>query len=305
MWDTDKWYKKLVEWEYVDNYDFKDDSWKLLEWEWHILLLVLDACNNASTIEKKMLISSKWDFSANMVANPIFWAPTLKVDFLANVFWNIWNLSYDWTFWDWSKWVWKIISHYYTEEWYYNVELIVRDKVTWKTVSNTAVITVDDAFGNNDDNDGDIDWDWVLDSDDDCILIPWPVENNWCPILDSNECKTDDDCDIWQTCDLEYWYCVLDTDWDKVPDSKDDCRLTPWPVENNWCPYWNIEDDDCLVNRSKSVIAWGSVCNTCPCDIEVDFRAEIRKCDIVFPTILSPDWKDIYAKWENYVVKND
>jgi hypothetical protein len=37
-------------------------------------------------------------------------------------------------------------------------------------------------------------------------------------------------------------------------------------------------------------------CDTCPCKTRVDILASMRSCDIIFPSILSPDQKSIYIR---------
>jgi hypothetical protein len=134
------------------------------------------------------------------------------------------------------------------------------------------------------------------------VSVFWVKENNWCPIF-SRQCTSNSDCSKWKMCDINAWYCVLDTDWDKVPDSNDNCRLTPWLINNFWCPAWAIWEN-CYLDTSDSWVCGAATCNSCPCDNTLDFKADFRKCDLVFPTILSPDGKDIYAKWENKIIEN-
>jgi hypothetical protein len=45
------------------------------------------------------------------------------------------------------------------------------------------------------------------------------------------------------------------------------------------------------------------ICRTCPCDLNFDFLASVRKCDTIFPAIISPDKQTIYSKWNNYLIK--
>jgi hypothetical protein len=52
-----------------------------------------------------------------------------------------------------------------------------------------------------------------------------------------------------------------------------------------------------------SFIIWNSICNSCPCNFKLDFIAILRKCDLVFPAITSPDWKKIYWKWDVYKIQ--
>ena len=45
-----------------------------------------------------------------------------------------------------------------------------------------------------------------------------------------------------------------------------------------------------------------SACTSCPCEYSLDFNAALRRCDIVFPTILSPDKKTIYSRGKIYEI---
>jgi hypothetical protein len=232
-----------------------------------------------------------------MKANPKVGYATLNTKFSATVYGNTWDVTYSWNFGDWHKAVWRVVEHPYTKSWNYNAVLVIEDKLTWKRVTDSVVIKVLEK--KQEDNLSDIDKDWILDKDDYCVSVFWVKENNWCPIFEK-ECKVNSDCTKWKMCDG--WYCVLDTDWDKVPDNKDNCRLTPWLIDNKWCPAGAIWEN-CYMNKNISWVCGSASCNSCPCPNEVNFKADLRKCDLVFPTILSPDWKDIYAKWQNKIIE--
>lgn len=369
LWQAKNPYKKIFNTQYVDNYEFKDNTGKLLEWNWNITLEIQDNCGDTSTINKSVYISDKTDFSAEIMANPKIWKATLVTDFEAKIYWNVWNVSYTWVFWDWNTAVWRVVQNAYKNPWFYDATVFIEDKETWNKIKDTVVIQVlwenetseiltgdklktvsenyttnnnsennsensynngenigdtdNESINNNSDNtnnslnsslnnssennnsinsNSDIDKDWILDKDDDCVSVFWVKENNWCPIF-SRQCTSNSDCSKWKMCDINAWYCVLDTDWDKVPDSNDNCRLTPWLINNFWCPAWAIWEN-CYLDTSDSWVCGAATCNSCPCDNTLDFKADFRKCDLVFPTILSPDGKDIYAKWENKIIEN-
>ncbi len=116
----------------------------------------------------------------------------------------------------------------------------------------------------------DTDWDWWVDSEDLCPLVKWPEENRWCPILEET-CDKNEDCPEWYLC--FNWYC-------KPKDITRSC-------EYNW---WNL--------------FYGNVvCDTCPCQNNIDFNAILRRCDVIFPAITSPDETEIYSKWSYYKIK--
>ncbi len=239
----------------------------------------------------------------------------------------------------------------------------------------------------------DTDEDWIPDSEDECIFVPWIVANNWCPTTTDGLCDENCSCETWYVCNTlnenicsTKWLCLIedseddpenpdpenpevpkkDTDEDWIPDVKDDCVFVPWDIINDWCPIlaeycdetcscetwykcntqntnicstewicvpenrcgsdfscepwykcnikqwaWSadmawtcVKIDSCLDELNGWVwIFWNAMCNTCPCPITSDFSSEIRVCDIIFPSITSPDSSEIYSKWKNWFVK--
>lgn len=146
----------------------------------------------------------------------------------------------------------------------------------------------------------DSDWDWIPDSQDKCPLVKWEEENNWCPIL-LDSCDINCECKTWFTCSLDKssntpltctkkWFCIPSNDcssdwecwfWEK-------CDFTTWKC---------ISDaSNCFIEAWPSYNYWNVLCDTCPCNYSIDFNSDIRKCDVLFPAITSPDWKDIYWK---------
>lgn len=62
---------------------------------------------------------------------------------------------------------------------------------------------------------------------------------------------------------------------------------------------------ECLASSafSKGAIFGAGSCSSCPCEYSLDFNSAVRRCDIVFPTILSPDKKTIYSRGSVYEIK--
>ena len=56
--------------------------------------------------------------------------------------------------------------------------------------------------------------------------------------------------------------------------------------------------NQCLAHKVAitGAIEGHSACASCPCGCSVDFVSQIRSCDIIFPTILSPDKQTIYSR---------
>ena len=191
----------------------------------------------------------------------------MLVDFEPFVWWWEWPYSYFWDFWDWNNWLWKNIQNIYKQDWVYEVFLLVIDK-NWKSWNASALIQV--TWNNKCDLDSDNDW--IGDCLDLCPLIKWDNINEWCPVLEK-KCSTDSNCS-----DLEY--CSTDKNICVAKKITNNCEYTWWDVI-----FWNV------------------VCNSCPCSNSLDFTSTLRKCDIIFPAITSPDSKNIYSKWELFQIK--
>lgn len=257
------------------------------------------------------------DFKINWLPSYLSWDVCLN-SFVVNVSSSSWWDKYYWNFWDWSSIkTWREVSHSYTRPWNFVVWLSV---YSWSEVYNYSQnIKVWDFNSNYEltqlledcnnwplfvsSEDLDIDWDWVLNINDSCINIPWSEDNQWCPIVEVM-CSKNEDCFSWFAC--YNGLCESDLDGDWVIDSRDLCITTPWVISNNWCPLWvSAWYNSCLSINSSSLIVWtASSCNSCPCQDEVDYISKIRKCDIIFWTVLSADGLWILSKWNNYEVEN-
>ena len=112
---------------------------------------------------------------------------------------------------------------------------------------------------------------WQNDCDDLCPMIAWPDDNYRCPIFET-QCEG-------ELCPHGYM-CGEDDNM---------CHLIP--IERS-----------CLFDSSVGAIFWNIICAQCPCNIELDFRAQIRRCDIVFPAITSPSAQRIYSQWDAVIV---
>lgn len=256
---------------YIDDYTFLSSG------EWRVYVRVIDACWNTSEVYVTIFVSETpqdiKDISLNVwiEANPIFGPESLLVDFGALVSWWKPEYTYEWDFWDGSTGYGKNIDHLYTSEWTYTVTLTVTDSY-WNTWTATAVIQV---TPNKDKCLVDSDGDFVVDCDDLCPTIKWNPWNKWCPFLETpcswNQCS----CPEWYTCsDRDPLTCSTGACIPNIP-VRASCLYTPW----KW-----------------SIFGW-AVCSTCPCNTRLDFLADIRKCDLVFPAITSPRGDTIYSRW--------
>jgi PKD repeat protein len=117
-----------------------------------------------------------------------------------------------------------------------------------------------------------------------------------------------------------------DIDGDGVPNGDDSCPTVYGPKSNKGCPVvpeysstsgkgpfrngaaLTIDSvgSKCLLSTaagSGAIFATALACTTCPCSCDLDFVSQIRRCDILFPTILSPDKKTIYGRGPVYEVQ--
>lgn len=112
-----------------------------------------------------------------------------------------------------------------------------------------------------------------------------------------------------------------DIDSDGVLNDNDLCPMVFGTKESSGCPriveftpvsgkstsFLSTESigNECLASSafSKGALFGESACSSCPCEYSLDFNAAIRTCDIVFPTILSPDKKNIYSRGSVYEIR--
>lgn len=304
-WDstTSSWYSWAFEnkssWQ-TFNQNWKTVSWVSFpsNWVWQVTLkvdswtsifniLINDSSNNNSSSNS----NNSW-LSLLINATPISWYWPLQVSFVSIVWGWDWNYKYSWNFWDWTNSTEASPKKIFQNTWSYKVELTATDW-NWKTGTSSLIIEVlewvacsascscENWFicSSKDKNQCSVSWvcqkdtdsDWVSDINDKCPTLDWVAENNWCPIFDK-PCVSWK-CDNWYFCNTS-WYCEA---------SKEDTSL-------------------CVVPSTSSSIYWNLVCNSCPCAYELKFLANLRKCDVVFPAIISPDAKTIYSRWETFQI---
>ena len=256
---------------YIDDFNFA------IVWVWNIVLTVSDACGQKAREEMTYVVSdTSWNsLNVSMSADPISGFEDLEVNFDAIVSWGIWPYTYEWSFWDGEEWFSQDVDHLFDNDWSYDVILTVTD-VNWVTWTATVVIVVLDR----DSCEQDSDWDWVLDCDDLCPLVSWDVSNSGCPIFETQ-------CSI--TCGCEEWYSCSDND-----------SLTCW----TWICLPDFDPETtCLYTPEIWGIYGNAVCSSCPCNNAIDFLADVRRCDLIFPAITSPNAREIYSRWNMWKVK--
>lgn len=300
LYNQNTWESGMIYWSYVDNYKFNN-------WNRKINLIVVDSDWNIWKAQWNLYVnnnSTNSSFSIDMHANPVYWNAYLWVDFTSTNSDSSDNYTYNWDFWDWQTWNWKNIDHIYQNPWVYEAKLIVTNIKTLEKKESKVTIKVDAAIkcsascscekwstcSTKDPNICSISWiclkdtdnDWLTDNIDKCPLIYWPITNKWCPIL-SKVCSSDNQCNKGSVCNIK----------DLDSSSKQGICV----------PENNIPENSCLYPDSWSSIFWNMMCNSCPCNLNFDFLASIRKCDTIFPAIISPDKTTIYWKWNNYLIK--
>lgn len=266
-------------------------------WLWKISLNVVDNCFSESSVYSMInyneyldnKLNNSWTILENnwqklidnniwvaIKTNVIFWPTPLWVKF-DSIVWNCEECVYYWDFKNWNTSNKSSDINIYKNDWSYWVVLVVKDKY-WNESSAKVVIKAWTDSWNTD-----TDWDWIYDYEDKCVLVKWAKENWWCPVLDQgcnknslvNECKT------WFICWSD-WYCVVNN------------------ISNLNNDVLSSLTNKCLETQNSSSIYWNVLCNTCPCDKSLNFLSVLRKCDILIPSIISKDKRDIYSKWNLY-----
>ena len=264
FYNHDTWNQVIKYGEYLNDYKILSD------WKWQVFLRVIDNCWNTAEVYNTIIVDTnkdtEIDLKVSIDADPIYWIWPLLVDYEWIVNWWIWPYSYFWEFWDWNTWYWKNIENIFKIEWIYKTLLTVIDS-NWKKATADILIQViwkDCTL--------DTDLDWINDCEDVMPLVSWNIKNKWAPILEK-ECKVNSDCREGYVCSNNTKVCL------------------PKELANS-CEYswWDI-------------IFWNAVCNSCPCNNYLDFTANLRRCDVIFPAIVSPDAKNIYWKWELYQIQ--
>jgi len=255
---------------YIDNFNF------LNSWVWQIFLTVTDACNQQASEGMTYIVRDDSDaINVSIIANPILWYEDLEVDFRAIVSWWTRPYTYEWDFWDTWEWFSQNLSHIYLNDSAYRVLLTATD-INGLSGSATTVIVVLDR----DSCEQDVDWDWVPDCDDPCPIVPWVESNSGCPIFET-PCGNDCWCEEWYSCSIQ-----------------DSLTCSTWVCLPNFKPKTT-----CLYTPDLWAIYGNAVCSSCPCDNNLDFLADVRRCDLIFPAITSPDAREIYSQWNIWQVQ--
>lgn len=240
------------------------------------------------------------------------------------------NNTLKWNFWDGNTSTLSNPSHTFNSPWTYTVILTVKDPATWDERQASAIIVV---MGESD-SDGD----GVYDSIDLCKNVRGIPDNNGCPLFatvdyeknlvsllswngegwwDQRDTDGDGTFNRFDTCPTVYWPssnqgCPLWNPWDRdgdgIQDDTDKCVRVPGSISNAGCPeaslIESITANTCVLwkMQAQGMMMANPICSTCPCEQTIRILSDLRSCDIVFPTILSPDLQDVYSRGGFYVV---
>lgn len=246
---------------YIDDFRFPSEG------IWRIYSRVIDRCWNSSevfsTIEIWVWLSVSFD------ADPIAGYEALDVNFIARVNGGVGPFEYLWDFGDGSSSVGLELWHLFERQWIYTVKLTVIDS-QWNRASATGIIEVYDDNSCQQDTDGD----GINDCEDSCPRLAWDISNSGCPIYEL-WCGDDCSCPEGYTC------------------SSNDPNVCS---NGAICVPITPKIQSCLYRHDRPSIFGGAVCNSCPCDQGLDFFADMRACDIIFPAITSPDGSSVYSR---------
>lgn len=289
VWTTwDSWDFEYV-WHFtnISNWESVDANWPCLNnfnlwasWKWIVTLVVIDKSTwKTSTSSASVFVSwicwndcqcPKWTTCSNKDQNSCS---------------RIWRCVPE----DWTKWIWVSIKAV-PLSWYEPLD------VAFSSIVNTSLNL-------------DYLWefcDWTTSTEKNPSHT---FTNVWaCPVK-----LTVKDV-VWNTAKSNAiinvtWKNWDDDDWDWIVNEKDYCQNEAWPARNNWCPDSKVISTEiwnkCLEQSVKTIwaIEWLTMCNSCPCSYSFDFKASLRKCDIVFPAITNTTWDKLYSRWKIYQIK--
>ncbi len=266
------WFVNIINWEsFTKNWKYLNDVKFLNSGIWKVNLRVRDNCTNESEM---YLYVGVWDdsmLSSMMKTSYINSSRWAEIEFKSVVSSGESPYEYAWDFGDGDDWIWKSVSHIYSLDWIYEVKLSVTDSNGVYGESNMFI----EVSGSLDCS-LDSDWDGQNNCEDECPLVLGSFLNKGCPIFYSN-CDSSCSCPDWYTCDSNNTNTCGDN-WFCIPDKQ--------------------VSDSCLYLEGDNNIFGELVCKMESCDDNyLDFIADLRRCDEVYPAIVSLDGEDVYSSW--------
>jgi len=144
----------------------------------------------------------------------------------------------------------------------------------------------------------DTDGDGIMDDDDLCIDVYGSLDSSGCPQIQIGDYgKT-----LSHMLGNEASTYQSDSDGDGIMDDADLCKTLAGDVLYDGCPSVSllsgIGKNQCLKSQldTHGLIIAVPVCTTCPCSNSASFQSLVRTCDILFPTILSPEKTDVFSR---------
>lgn len=186
-------------------------------------------------------------------------------------------------------------THTYSTPWTYTVTLTLTDPSTGMSRQSTVIIRIT--------GERDTDGDGVYDSVDACPAVYGTRDGSWCPAF-----KNSNYGDIIRAKLAQKLPGSNDSDGDWVQNGSDFCPYVEWSMEYSGCPSTSplsgITKNICLANKASTqwIILGQLECSSCPCDQDIEYQKAIRSCDILFPSILSEDQKEVFSRWSFYLV---
>ncbi|MDD2871425.1 MAG: PKD domain-containing protein [Candidatus Gracilibacteria bacterium] len=260
---------------YIDDYNFLSNG------DWKVFFRVVDNCGNTGEVYNSLYINNPKNntntnninntnttngMSISISSSKLTGSGPLSVDFSAIVSGGEGPYIYNWDFGDGNIGNTKDVKNIFKLEGVYAVTLYITDKNG--LTSNSSVIIIVDGISLDT---VDTDSDGVFDNNDLCPLIKGSDVNKGCPILE-------------QKCS------ELNT-----------CKYGTYCNSRGFCSP-NLLANSCEYGGGDAIFG-NAICNSCPCEYSLDFVSKIRKCDVIFPAITSPDSKSIYSRGEFYQLK--
>ncbi|MCH2188624.1 PKD domain-containing protein [Candidatus Gracilibacteria bacterium] len=249
---------------YVDNFQFVNGG------DWRVILRVVDECGNTGEVYNSVsypgtggvVASQNADLRATIDAVPIYGTGPLSVSFDGLASGGTPGYTYAWDFDDREQAIGKQVNHVFDRVGFYEVELTVTDTVSNSITATTLIGVNEVACTTDSDGDG------INDCDDLCPIISGSSDNFGCPLLETT-CAVDSDCQSGYECRFN-----------------DSLRLSCQPP---------VTQTSCVYDGGTAFVG-NTVCQSCPCNNSIDFLSSLRRCDVVFPAITSPDRSEIYSR---------
>ena len=303
-------------------------------WVYEVTLLVTDSAWLSAKSTLTVVVKAatwivnkiSWDlkiFDNNNVKSCVWtWPETVFPNKLETVYdffaytENTWNYEYTWTFINKDTWekitaTWKCLNNFdLKSDWKWEVNLVIKDPATWETTTSFSEVLVAKT-ANQPTLSLNIKWDpltWEapLPVNFEALVWwwTWDIKYSW----DFWDWKTSQTKNPSHTFEKAWVFTVTllitDSNW---LTAKSSLTIVVKSIAWIW-PTFKKKDEDiwnkCIQDKAKWkwLVEWMVICQSCPCTYNIDFIASMRACDILFPSITSPDKKKIYSRWKIYQI---